>query len=544
MIPLETLTIFLTSLITFTFIYYQVQTITMLQVIASLLFFLLLFLNRFTFTPIKHLSSSLQRFVALFLGSLFVQMLVIATGGFLSPLLILLHLFTIGAGFLVNFQSAIVFLVFSVADLVAAIIFTPKLNQLYQQDQWSVALYFMSFIIIIPLVVYLMRSYHVKSAIAKVLADYSDTMEQREESLFRSLKELIVVTDINLHIISVNRTLEKLLNITNSQVMNHFLFDTIHLKDQNGNIADIHSLSVDDVLVDKATRIVKGFVLVLNNNESEEMTIQVRPIVDSEGKVTQLVFVLNSREFERELSNSHQDLQTTKLNNQRMVGEIENSLVQANQPVLAAQVELYSKNNEDLLTALELEDHRIDDKKSLENVTFICKQLLEGRRALAKAFNVKLDLLLPDNEVEEYSLLKMIEEKSPYVDLSTSHFTLPINRQWFSSLILRLVDLGILLSSSAGGGQVQIKLSRLDGKQININIVSTCPVFVSDPTKDLFEKYYNQLGKTTSLQYGSGLEGYIAKTIASQLDMKFETTYQKNSSFITFSFQLDRGVKA
>src|SRR3990170_8553514 len=118
---------FVSSLIVVALVYFKVPTSLLQQIIAMLLIILLLLSGRLFFTKPKPAESNLSHSILLFLGSLIIQLLVVSTGGFFSPFMILLHLFTLGTSFLLNLRTSISFLVLSILILIFSTLFNQQM---------------------------------------------------------------------------------------------------------------------------------------------------------------------------------------------------------------------------------------------------------------------------------------------------------------------------------------------------------------------------------------------------------------------------------
>src|SRR5687767_15484927 len=101
-------TFLLASLVTLLLVYFKVEISWLQRIVAVLLFVLLIFLNKFLNPNKQQKLSSITSQLFLFLGTLFIQLIVISTGGLKSPFLVMIHLFTLGVSFLINLPSALI----------------------------------------------------------------------------------------------------------------------------------------------------------------------------------------------------------------------------------------------------------------------------------------------------------------------------------------------------------------------------------------------------------------------------------------------------
>ena len=146
MFSFEILIFLFSSLTICSLIYLRIPQ-SLLQALAAILLAAVIIVSRIVFLKSKQLHGQLYRYLLLFISALFVQLLVITTGGFLSPFVILLYLFTLGISFLFNLQSSISFLVFSALTLTANIFLNSQMQAIFRDDPWSTILYFISFAI-------------------------------------------------------------------------------------------------------------------------------------------------------------------------------------------------------------------------------------------------------------------------------------------------------------------------------------------------------------------------------------------------------------
>ncbi|MBI2020057.1 PAS domain-containing protein [Candidatus Daviesbacteria bacterium] len=537
---LEFLSLIISSAIVLSLIYLKFSVTTLQQIIALLLI-LLIFLARLFFTPLKPNPAKLVRLSLIFLSSMFVQVLVISSGGFYSPFLILIHLYALATSFLLNLQSSISFLGLTLLVLILGLFLDQKMSLLFQEDPGSVILYGISFLIIIPLAQFLMQTYHIKDTISKMLIERSRLSQIREESILQSLAEMILVTDKNLRILSVNEAYQKLFHQTGSELINKSLVEVLPLKDKNGQPIEPKSLSIENILTDKVTRIIKGYYLSTANNHSTEVIIQIRPITDSANQVNQMVFVITDAKEKDKYGLGHPDLNLTLTKYRSGIEDLKKTLVATNLPELQSRIEILSHIEEDLLTAMELEDHPIQKNTTLEDIAYLCKKIADGKGLFAQKLGISLQFNLPEEENAEYTLIQLRDKNISQKVLGISVFTTPVDIKWFQIAISRLVDLAIFLTLGSAKPSVEVKLA-LDQNQ-NVSVLISSQALISEQDKsNLFVKYYDGLEAKTKLSLGSGLEGFIAKSITDQLFIPLNVALGKYPDRVMFTLQLAKNI--
>lgn len=544
MLPWEIGIYFLTSTITLVLSYYNIPTRTLQQIVVGILLVLLISLSKVGNLKFKSGKFDIFQFFLLFLSTLFIQLLVVTTGGFYSPFLILIHLYTIGTSFLLNLQSSIVFLVMSLILLSTDIVVNKNMQVLFRDDPWSVVLYIISFIVIIPLAQILTRNYHLKDAVSKMLSEYIKIEERREESILTGLSEIIVVTDRNLKILSVNNATERALGLSDSELIQKPFLQVFPIKDKDGNLASYEGLSIEQALKDKATRIIEGFYLATSKKtHPKRVDIQVRPIFDLEGRINQIVFVISNPETRYIKQAKHSDLEQTQIRRDAMTEDLRKLIQNLNSPDLNLRVELLAHIEDDLITALELEDHSVDTTTTLTDVAYFCKKVVTGKVDFAKIFGVNLEFILPKEESAEYALFSLLDStNTPKSSLPQSDFAAPIDTKWLDVMLQKLLELSIMLASSYKNGQVQLTTSRTTLSKIEIKISVSYPKLSEIQADELFLPYYGSLGGSTNLKFSSGLEGYIAKKIADGLNTALKIEAAGYPAYTVLILELSRAI--
>lgn len=544
MFSLPSLIYIISSAITFALIYFHLSTTTFQQITAFLLFAILILIGR---VLVRHNTSTgkIWYILGLFLSSFFVQILILATGGIYSSFLILIHLFTIGSSFLVNVASSIIFLILTLSILVTNIYFNPQMHAIFRDDPGSAILYFVSFIVIIPLAQYLVYRYRLKDTIFKVLKEYAETGEQREASILNNISEIVVVTDQNLKILSTNEAFEQSLNIIQENYINQLMMQIVPLKNQNNTPLTEQDLSISQILSDKATRIIDGFFYQAPSDpKPRPVAIQIRPVLNAEGEITQIVFLITDPQRNIGLQ-KHSDLQEAITKQKLMIDDLKNTLVKAGLSGAVSKMELINKTEADLLLAYEIEDHAIVPNVVPEDIALIGKQAAASKQGLAKNLGVSLQFVLPKEEIVEASRLSLIETNTESQAIPMSVFTAPIDKQWFFILLQKLLDIGLLLASEKSNQQIGLLVQHdmQNNNIINLSINIPYQSISEAEIEKLFKEYYSDFTTQSNLYLGSGLEGFIAKNILDQLNIPFNAKFNQVKSILSFSFNIINTLK-
>ncbi len=493
------------------------QRASSLQHIASLFMILILFFLRRTANR-SSIFDSITRLALIFFTAFFIQNLVSSTGGFFSPILILIHLYILGASFILNSVAAFAFMLFSILLLFASAMFKPSMQQLILQDLLSVGIYVTSFIVTVPLGIYLSRVYGLKDTVAQLLNRHIKLSAIREQSIMSGLSELVVTTDLNLRITSVNEAVKRLIDKPDVDIIGKGFFDVIKLTDAKGEAINQNSISLSN-LTNNIAQIIKDYYLFIHSSYPTKVIIQIRPIIDLNGRVDQIAFLISDRPFDDNSSSAYLDKITS---HQRALAlHLKNYLKTFKNLRLLQEMELLDKNNQDFLTTLELETKAIQTNLALKNIKVLMEKVVLSKTDFAGTFGVRLQLrVLPQEES-----LSMVA---------------PINVKWLTVLLEKLFDIAILIACSFEPRKIDMVLKD-NSESVDIEIWLTLPKNLNFNPTDLFKTQYGNLGTKTYLNLSSGVEGIVAKRIADQLNIPINI--QAENGLLEFKIKVEKNPK-
>ena len=525
---LSLIVLVITSLAIVGFNYLHIPLAAALQIISVLLLVLVFVSRKYLFSDKKQVLGRSFRLFFLLLSSLFVQMLVSFTGSFFSPFLITLHLFALGLSFLVNIQVSIAFITLSVMSLLFSIYLNASLSAQMQQDPFSVVLYIASFIVIVPLSIILTRTYHVKDRLSELLSNTVAVSSRRERLILGGLNELVFVTDTSLRIISANEAAEQILGMSSEEMANHPLTEMVPIKDANNLPATAKSFSIDQALADKATRVISGFSLYPKTRpQSFKISVQVGSIVGLNGQINQFVFVINEASLTSTLK-GHTNLEAAFAKNKGVISSLKKAL--SSHPhtrTLQLQLDLLDHSEDDLVIAQEMEDHPIKEVSTEKDLAQLCKNAVESRKAFAKSLDVNLEFILPGDAVAEISFLDLKQQNLLQNELIISEFSAIIDEKWVVILIQKLIEISILQTAGLKLPRVQLLINKTESDFVDIKISSRPTSLNQLELVYLYKEYYPTLVSKTNLKLGSGLEGFIAKSIVNQLGISLDINLAK-----------------
>lgn len=483
---------------------------------------------------------SRSKLVVLFISSLLVQTIVISSGGLYSPLLILVHIFTLGAILLLGSSSPIIFLASSLGVLIFHISYDKNLYQFFQNDPWAVAIYALSIAIVIPLALYLSHSNSVKSKFNDFLKDYIKVSEQRQKSIMTALSNLVVVTDKGLSILSVNTAFERLLRLSTSQVINKPILEVIKLRDVQNNVVTVEMLPVKEAIADKATHFTEGYSLEISTQTlPKPVTIQIKPVADTRGQITQIIFVFtdplvkigfNTHPSVKEAVRKHDSLLSVVTGPQDKLPSFSVQLL----ILLIAHIE------EDILTVQEMEDHPLQEVIGFVDLVVFTKQILDSKKMFYEFLGITPNLKFEDESKSEEAFLNMDKSELTQSTTALSKYSAPVDGYLLKIVLSKIIDLAVFITASAPHKNLDINLHLADSNQtIVVDIQFPSGDLKEADLPNLFIKDYPRL-KISTLKDASGLEGYIADKVAKTVQMELSAGLNPVIKTATLSLALSK----
>lgn len=561
---LELLTVLSSSVIVLFLIYLKTNASLIQQALALLIIILLLALKKFVFAASKPVPYALK-LLLVFIVAAFLQLLIFSSGGFYSPFLILFHLFALSAGFLFNLRTAIYFLIFSLAALsFDTFVIDKTLLEFLMADPWTAILYGLSFIVIIPLYQVVIGKYDIQATLSKILSTQLKTTgtelklsKERESVLLEGSSDLIFVTDLDLKIISCSQSALEILSLPGTQLVGRHLFEVLNLKDSEERLVDANFLSVSKVLADGISSVTGNLLLYTSQTVfPKKVVVQVRPTTRLGDKVAQLMFIVLMNpggESKKSVSavnlsiygpsiylnsaSSNSDKVFTKY--QSSLEGIKNDLRDKGLLEVLSKVEILSKTQRDILTMREIEDHGIKPSLAFVDIAEIMQIIVSREQDFASGLGVKLHLSFDEQFTKQFTSVDLRKGEQIPTMMTMPYFTILSDLKWISLLTEELIDIAILLSAKEQSPWIKAAIS-YDQAQVTVDLLFPCVLFPPELPKMLWEENYGSLGDHTKLSLGSGLEGYIAKTISTLLKIPILLTHHDETSTASLTLQLSK----
>lgn len=544
---IEPLVLLVSSLVSLSIVYYRVPDSTLQQIVAVLLVVLLITLNRFILARHRVISYNWS-LILLFVIATFVQLLILSTGGFYSPFLILFHLFAISIGFLLRSRAAISFLIFAVGALmINTLVLDQKLHTLFINDPWAAILYLLSFVAIIPVYQLVVSRYNLKDALSNMLSTQlklTDTelklTKKRQESLLGGLSDIVIVTNIHLHILSFNEATTQALHLSASELLERPLLDILYLKGSNGEMFDASSLSLEKALKEGLSSVVNDLLLYTKNSSfPKQVDVRIRPTTNLEGHVDQIVFIISGISIRSDEHTIYRSIEPSLLRQESALEELKNNLKERGLLDLKARVELLGKQEHDILTILEIEDHGIRPNPALVDVSELVRRIVAGEQDFAGNFGTQLQVVFDEQFTSKFTVINLKTAGEIPVMMTAPFFTVPIDPKWLDILLGKLITIAILIGSKEKNRTIKLLLTYTD-EAVVVVISTVCRLPAANYQEALLTRYYGVLANQTNLSLGSGLEGYIARMVSTLLNIPLSVNYQEEASSLSFTLKLSK----
>lgn len=220
--------------------------------------------------------------------------LVTSSGGIFSPFLLLIYVTTFGVGIVATFNTAIVYLLASVAVLASNILLNPIIQAEFMAQPWLVLINVLSMATLLPTIYIALNRFHVRAFILQQLKEQIALSETREEVIMQSMKEGIVVCNEELEILSTNQQFRKMVGMEPATLSLRELFSVIKIWDADNYPISKNNFDITHVIEDTETLMKQGYYMQgLAMEHRKKVDIHIRPVIGISQTVEQIVCVIN-----------------------------------------------------------------------------------------------------------------------------------------------------------------------------------------------------------------------------------------------------------
>src|SRR3990167_2784101 len=467
----------------------------------------------------------------------FIYLLIFSTGSIFSPYLILTHFFTIAVSFLISPLIAVSFVFATISLLVYNSVLDTALKTLSSQNPFLGILYVISYLGLIPLSYILAKEYKVKEEWAKILEKQIATSKTQEEEFLKNISEVIIVIDVNFKILYINKKAEEYFNLNNDAI-NKNIYELFKFKNKDGIDIYSYSLPFTQTIQSKQPQKLLDLQIKTNVGSFKKIDMKIIPAIESEKSIGLILIIQDRsnmdtmltqkeetstsalRKFLELISNQKDTIQTLTLppSEQQKL----DSLKKQNQTLIQAA--------EDLMYTIRIESGEIGVISNIFDIGKLLDEIIIKENKKGNSTGVllyprisenKKDILMPKLKKVE---LKFAKRNFPEIFIIGDETSV-------EQSVTRVLKLLYLTSSNSS--PITVDVLR-DKELATINLISHKSVVPDKQAMNLFEKYYGQLSGLPELKLGSGLEGFIAKTILERMgaNVTTSTTGEKSLTVI------------
>lgn len=492
--------------------------IDQIQIIGLLVLMVILY-HRFLFPELAKKSQRLAIYVEIIPFLLLVPLLVLSTGGFLSPLLIIVHLSAISLAVVLNPVAALAFLLTILTVLVMHFL---TVSQLTIADNISlIIISFLSFIATIPLF-YLFKS-HEKTQVEWL--SYLDkqvvTGQAQEKALMANLNEAIIVVSPEKYVLNMNKKAEDLTGFSQIEAVGKTYTDI--LKMQDSTKVALTTTPVDRVIASNKALFLKD-ITVQNNRWGIKAKVKFSPIRDSKSSLLGVLIVVSNATSATEIEEIQNDTLSlalfkfnTLLSDTRSYNAtlLEDPKLSPTQKTYADRI---SHINQDLL--------RLSDD-------FLLSIRLDEENVAIKTESIDISPLLEDI-LAKLDILAQ-KEKVTHKLKRGSSLTIKTDKTLLTKALTNLLVIATRLSQDKDIIAIDV-LADVERLKIYFNFET--PIADLD-THMLKEKFFGGGDLFISLPKATGLEIYLADNLLQLLGGQLVITKNpKNSNQVEFLVEL------
>ena len=461
------------------------------------------------------------------------QLVVISTGNIHSPFFALIHLFMIGVSFIFSFPIAMLFLLISFIIIFIDISLYQSIAAILLEDPTTIVLQVISLISIIPLSYIVAQQYHAKDILSRRLKKRLAT----DDAIFSNLNEMVIITDSEFFIISVNDAAARMLQQSRSELLEKLLFNVLLLKNQNNKLLTKETFFPEG----KVDKFIGEFTLMRSPIPQKQITIQAQPITrpDDAKAITEISFIISyvnastesSTTVTRDRARARYDALMQRIKKQ--LGKIEEKKTKEN-------LLLLEKIEKDIYILPLIKTYAEKHEAGPIDLAQLCKQIVTLNEDFAKRWDVAINFALPNFGEKDIAPLTVKNYPVKPEQLTGPFFTVSCDVRQIEFAIQKLLDIAILLASNETTPHVTLNVERAEQESVLVHIAGSCPLLKEEELKAILIPYYDTLNNKTNLQIGSGLEGFIVKQITETLSLPLAMKYDEDKSEAVFALRIPK----
>ena len=478
-----------------------------------------------------------DKWLFLFGGTAFIQILVLATGGLQSPFLILVHLLMIGISFLFSFAISLLFLFASFIVIFVDMSFYRDVFQSVLSDPNTILLQIISLLSIIPLAYIVSQQYHAKELVSRFL----QKKVERDEAILSNVSEMIIITDNQGRILSVNDAATRTLQQSQAELLEKSLFNVLLMRDQQNKAVTKETFFSGGDMIKKPQNSSEIFTLMGTPTPERTVTVLVQNMQQTEstdGEITFIITHTNQTGKEKNIT-----LDKARARYDALIQNIKKQLMHKQLQAIKTDITLVEKIENDTYTFQALRAEKKRPTLVRIDIAQLCKQTVLFNQDFAKRLGVQTNFAFHNFGEKDLDPLA-VKSGFKAENMTGPFFTVTCDTKKIEIIIAKMLDLAVFLSSPLERnveGKVSLGVQPSTDNAVIITLSATCPPLTQEQINDLFVPYYDTLASKTNVGLGSGLEGALIKELTDRLGLKIMTQKEKTEeSQMVFTLKIPK----
>lgn len=459
---------------------------SLLQALAVSILVIII-VTRFIIPKFQEKNPSLAYFIQFAPLSLFVYLLVFATGGLASPFLILTHLFAIGMAFLISPGVSMAYVAITAFYIIVNISSDPTARQLISDSPFAVFLYILAYGAILPFSQYIAKIYKQKDAWVSELSQMLVTSKKEEERLLKNIENAVVVISRDLEVSFINKAVSEKFGFSEIDLLTKKVFDILKFRDNGGNNLEGEKLPIAAVISTKNEAKIDRLQLLDKSGKYIRINLKILPVIEHTGEVPGAMLILSEYSEKESLQEGYFESVEKKLNK-----------ISSEKIATLAQ---------DLLLMLKLESEAVQGLSEFINISTLVENRMFEFMPFANAKNINLTCPSPTSTTTLPISGKVL---APQKKCSFAAAFILANQMLLAEAIDHLLKFAIYLSQKDTVLKVDIKIE-LATTKIVFQVKTNTAAAENIPT--LFMKFANEKLNLAELKDSTGLEIPIAQNI-------------------------------
>lgn len=457
--------------------------------------------------PHGKIKNKIIKSAGLFVLSLFIFLIVVSTGGILSPLFFTIHISIIAISFLLTFPIAMAFLCSSlIALLFEYLRYDPHLRF---ADPAFLVIQIASLSALIPFSLIVSTRYHLKGRLADYLLNELFLSQKEESLIFENIEEGVITLNKKFAVVKMNKVAENLSGYKSLNVVGRDFFEIFKFFDHDKNIIQKEHFPVKDFLA-KQSGFAESVLLQKPNGLLTNIDFKFSSILGPKGTVESFLFVFNPKE-----------LGATG-------APVDTVLLQAFKKFSELLTKVYSEADELEASA----GQHVTWEATLPQLNKDLKRISHAYKNLEILYKLSTNStpgLLFDQDVENlvrkviYETTDLAKEYGVALINSTPLSPpLPIkfNKIIFEQVVSKIIELGVFIAARSPEKFVIVSTGS-SPENIFVSVkISSFNNFPWEQASELIKPFFGTLENRPELSQASGLEGYLAESLLKEKNIE------------------------